>query len=131
MSFDLFEPVRGLNEHCKYWKRNELTPDEETNEYVYKRVPSGYFYAQEVTAQTSDKNIINGLAMFDRTKVTLRSTQNLGMLESGDWVEYQGMLWRVEDAQKRVQRRQNTEFAAVSSVSRYWYLNLVSGTVIR
>ena len=126
MSFDLFQSRRNYNEPCRWWSRNENEEYDE-DEYVYKRVPSGSFFAKEVNAETDDNNIIGGVFMVDRNSVTIASPDNLDGIKDRDWIEYQGELWRVDNIQKRKARMQNSEFAADRNVSHYWYLSLIKG----
>ena len=124
MGLDLFQSRRNYNQLCKWWSRDER--DEfESDELVHKRVPSGSFWAKEVNAEELKNNVINGSVMFDSSRVTIKSPDNCEGLKNNDLVEYQGCLWRVDNVQKKKARIQNSEFAADSVVSHYWYLNLV------
>lgn len=130
MAFDLFQQRRNFNERCLWWARNEDEEYEE-DEYVYKRVPDGSFYAKELNAETKDNNIIGGVIMVDRSSVTIESADDLIDIQAkveaknNVLVKYQNELWRVESVQKRKARIQNSEFANDTHVSHYWYLNLV------
>lgn len=135
MSFDLFQSRRNMNEYCRWWLRNE-SEEEEEDKLIYKRVPAGYFYAVEVTAEVQDDNMIGGVFMADKTSVTIKSSDDLSNIynynENEDIrnkviVEYQGQLWRVDNVQKRKARIQNSEFANPELVSHYWYLSLIKG----
>ena len=124
MSFDFFQPRRNFNEHCRWWSRNESDTYED-NELKYKRVPNGHFFAKEVDAETNDRNIIGGIFMIDRTRITIESPDNLSDIKSNDIVEYQGEFWRVDNVQKKKSRQQNSEFVNSNNVSYYWYLSLI------
>ena len=123
MAFDLFQSRRNLNERCRYWGVNE-SEEIELNELVYKRVADGMFYAKEVNSETENNNIISGLDMFERTTVTIFTTDDVKNIKRNDIVEYQEELWRVSDVQRKKARIQNSEFAAATNVSHYWYLTL-------
>ena len=133
MGFDLFQSRRNMNEYCRWWIRNE-SEDIDEDELVYKRVPSGSFYAKEVNAEVQDDNIIGGIVMLDKTSVTIQACDNLQELYNAQqdirnrvMVEYQGELWRVDSVQKRKAHIQNSEFAKAEYVSHYWYLSLIKG----
>lgn len=126
MAFDIFQSRRNYNEPCKWWSRNE---GEEYDEdvLIHKRVPTGTFWAKEISPETDDNNIIGGVFMVDRDAVTIVSPDNLFGIKDRDWVEYQGEIWRIDNVQKRKARMQNSEFAADRNVSHYWYLSLIKG----
>ena len=124
MSFDLFQSHRNFNERCRWWTRNE-SDQYEDNKLVYKRIPSGSFFAKEAASEASDDNVIGGTMLIRKTTITIFSPDNLEMIKPKDLVEYQGEIWRVEDSQKRISRIQNSEFANNNAVSRYWYLTLI------
>ena len=133
MGFDLFQSRRNRNERCRWWARNEADEYEE-DELIYQRVPSGYFYASEVNAETQDDNIIGGIFNTDKTSVVIMSPDDLSSLYSVQQdirnkviVQYQGELWRVDNVQKRKARIQNSEFGRIASISHYWYLSLIKG----
>lgn len=133
MGFDLFQSRRNYNELCRWWARNE-NDDYEEDELIYKRIPSGFFYAKEINAETTDDNIIANIIMLDRTSVTIESPDNLEALANKKivaknriLVEYQGEYWRVENVQKRKKHIQNSEFANANNVSHFWYLSLIKG----
>ena len=133
MSFDIFQSRRNMNEQCRWWIRNESDELDE-DELIFKRVPRGFFFAKEVTAEVQNDNVIGGEFMADKTSLTIMSSDDLTdmYVQTQDitnkaLVEYQGEIWRVEDVQKRKARIQNSEFGKVSTISHYWYLNLVKG----
>lgn len=135
MGFDLFQSRRNMNEFCKWWARKESDDDDnEEDSLVFKRVPSGTFFAKEVNAEVNDDNIIGGVFMTDKTSVAIMSSDDLSNLynekesmKNRVLVEYQGELWRVENVQKRKARIQNSEFGNPDYVSHYWYLSLIKG----
>lgn len=133
MSFDIFQSRRNMNEQCRWWIRNESDELDE-DELIFKRVPRGFFFAKEVTAEVQNDNVIGGEFMADKTSLTIMSSDDLTdmYVQTQDitnkaLVEYQDEIWRVEDVQKRKARIQNSEFGKVSTISHYWYLNLVKG----
>lgn len=133
MAFDLFQSRRNQNERCRWWSREE-SEDYEEDELIFKRIPSGTFYAKEVNAETQDDNVLANVFMLDKTSVTIMSSDDLTSLYNQKLdirnkviVEYQGEIWRVDNVQKRKARIQNTEFGRADRVSHYWYLSLIKG----
>lgn len=133
MSFDLFQSRRNCNIRCKWWSRDE-SEDYDEDELIYKRVPSGMFYAKEVNAEVQDDNVLANMFMLDKTSITIMSGDDLTSLYNTKLdiknkviVEYQGEIWRVENVQKRKARIQNSEFGNPDRLSHYWYLSLIKG----
>ena len=136
MGFDLFQSRRNQNEYCRWWGRKERdsSGDFEEDILVYKNVPSGFFYAKEISGEAQDDNVIGGIFMTDKTSVTIMSSDDLSDLynvkqdiRNRVLVEYQGELWRVDNVQKRKAKIQNTEFGKTNYCSHYWYLSLIKG----
>ena len=123
MSFDPFQSRRNYNICCKWWSRAQYA-DIEEDELVFNRVPSGHFYAKEVSAEADTDSVIGGVFMLDRTNVTIKSPDDLGKIQSKDLVEYQGEKWVVVSVQKSKARLQKTYFASDKNCSHYWYLEL-------
>lgn len=129
--YDIFQSRRNQNEYCRWWSRKE-DDENEDDELVYNRTPSGSFYAEEVNAEVQDDNVIAGIIMADKTSVTIKSSDDLTSLFNSKKdirnkviVEYQGELWRVETVQKRKARIQHSEFGNPNFVSHTWYLSLI------
>lgn len=123
MGFRFMQQHRNYNERCRWWKRNENIEDGDSD-LIYKRIPEGIFYAKEANAETNDDNIINGTFMINRTNVTIETLDDILGIESEDFVEYEGELWRVTGVQKRKARIQHSEFGRATDVPFHWYLNL-------
>lgn len=123
MAFDLFQSRRNYNVCCKWWSRAENN-DVEDDELIYERIPSGHFYAKEVTAEATSNNALSGVFMTEKTKVTIKSPDDLGKIKSKDLIEYQGEKWIVDSVQKSKARLQRTFFALDKNVSHYWYIEL-------
>lgn len=123
MAFDLMQSRKNYNICCKWWSKKQYV-DVDDDELIYNRVPSGHFYAKEVSAETVSNNVIGGAFMVDRTSVTIKSPDNLQNIKSEDLVEYQGEKWIVANVQKSKARIQRTYFASDRNCSHYWYLEL-------
>ena len=124
MSFDPMQSRHNYNICCKWWSKKQ-NQDVDDDELIYKRVPTGHFWAKEVSAEATSDNVIGGVFMTERTTVTIKSPDNLSGIEEGkDLVEYQGEYWLVVSCQKSKQRLQKTFFASNKNCSHYWYLEL-------
>lgn len=76
MSYDIGQSRNNYNEYCSYWNRDERDIYD-TDEYVYKRIPTGHFWAKEITPEVDQDNIIDGAFNFEKTTVTIKSVDNL------------------------------------------------------
>lgn len=123
MGFDLMQSRHNYNVCCQWWSRKQYA-DIEEDELVYNRVPSGHFYAKEVSAEANSNNAIAGVFMTEKTGVTIKSPDNLENIRSKDLVEYQGEKWIVVSVQKSKAKIQRTYFASDKNCSHYWYLEL-------
>lgn len=128
MGRDLAQSIRDYNDFCKWWSRDER--DQFTSdELVYKRIPSGTFWAKEVSPEQLRNNIVAGSFMFDSSHITIKSPDNLfnlqkTMLKNECLVEYNGELWVVVSVQKSKAKVSNRMFANDSHCSHYWYIEL-------
>ena len=118
---DIYHSRRGMYNLCPFWIRNEDGVGN-SEEYIYNRKPSGYFYAKEVNAETNNSNIIAGSFMADQHIITLESADWLEDMTENSIVRYNGYLWRVDSVQKTPVRKES-EFS--SRISYYWYLQLI------
>lgn len=123
MSFDFGQTRRGYNEHCKWWSRNE-TDQYDNSELVYKRIPSGEFFAREVSPQMENNNIISGTFLFEKDTITIETPENLQGIKPNDYIMYQDEYWIVVDVQSRQVRQQQTEFMKHKRISHHWFLSL-------
>ena len=123
MSFDLFQSRRNYNEPCKWWSRDER--DElESNELIMKRIPSGTFWAKEVSPESLQNIQIGNTFMFDKTNITIKTPDNIFGLKNNDVVLFRDELWIVINVQKTKARMQQTQFAIEKNCSHYWYIEL-------
>ena len=88
MGFDFTQNRRNCNEFCKWWSRNE--GDENlADEIIMKRIPTGQFWAEEITGETVQNTQVGNTFMFDRFNVTIRSPDNILGIKNNDLVLYQ------------------------------------------
>lgn len=120
---DISKSRRTYNILCRWWHRNE--DDENTpDEIIYKRTPSGAFWAKEAVPEQDRDNIVGGVFLFDSTHVTIKTPDDCFGIESKDLVEYEGEYWLVVSVQKSKARIQNTMFARERYCSHFWYIEL-------
>jgi hypothetical protein len=120
---DLRQSRATYHEKCRWWKRNE-NDDIETDELVMKRVADGFFMAKEVTPNRTQNFTVGGVMRFEKDTITIKSPDNLISIESEDYVEFRGELWRVVSVQRSKARNQNTYFGKDKNCSHFWYLEL-------
>lgn len=123
MPRDLAQSTRGYNIFCRWWSHDEREQFE-LDEMIYKRTPSGAFWAKEVAPESMRGNIVGGVFMIDSSRTTIRSPDNCMGLKSEDIVEYQGELWIVVSVQKGKAKHANTMYAADKNCSHFWYIEL-------
>lgn len=99
---DLLLGRRGDFEKCKYWIRDE--DDEDLSQYVYETLPTGNFWAMEVSSEDLRKMVVNGVFMFDESLITIY-TNGFIDLKKGDLVKFRDEVWIVQSCQsKRVRK---------------------------
>ena len=124
MGVDLFQSRRDCNEFCRWWSRTDDEVRKQDNELVMKRIPSGTFWAKEISPEEYKKNIVAGDFIFDSSHTTIRSPDDCFGLKQDDLVEYQGETWIVVTVQKGKAKLSNTFFATDRNCSHYWYIEL-------
>lgn len=123
MANDIFQSKRNYNQLCKWWS----CTDEDRNtldELILKRVPTGIFYAKEVSQQDSSSSVLSNTFMFERNQVTIKTPDNIYGIKKNDLVEYEGERWIVELVQKPHSRLQHTFFANDKHCSHFYYIEL-------
>ena len=113
-TIDLQLGRRGHFERCKYWVRDENNYD--LSEYTYNETPSGFFYAEEVTAKDIKKLVINGIFMFDESLITIQTKGQIN-LKQGDLVEFENEIWIVQSCQQKKFNRNNQFMKRPSTTS--------------
>lgn len=117
---DIYHSRRGSYNYCPWWSRDEGGVGN-SEEYVYNRKPSGYFYAKKVEVENQDSNIIMGAFMADHHRTMIESKDDLEGMHENAIVKYKGELWRVESIQKNEYVKE-TEFSSVTTY--VWNLQL-------
>lgn len=123
MSFDLFQSRRNYNEPCKWWSRSEKE-DIPDDELVHNRVPTGCFWAKEVSPETERDNPIANAWLIHRSGITIKTPDNVMGINDDDLVWYDNQLWIVVSAQKIKARMQQSQFANDKNCSHFWYIEL-------
>ena len=123
MNIDIYQSRRLYNEICRWWSHDERDQFP-SNEIVFKREPTGYFWAKEENAEQNRGNVVGGVFLLDSSRITIKSPDNLDKIQSEDLVEYRGELWIVVSVQKTKARIQQTMFANDKYCSHFWYVEL-------
>lgn len=98
MAINLFHSRRTSYALCKYWKR-KTNGYGDANELIHNEKPSGYFYAKPMSAKNKDVETLQGVMMYDKDSLTLKTTDNIKDLKAQDIIEFRGSLWFVDNVQ--------------------------------
>lgn len=118
---DIYHSRRAMFNYCTFWIRNEDGVGN-SEEYIYKRQPSGCFYAKEVESENDDQNIIMGTFLADSHSIMLESRDDLSDMTENSLVRYKNLLWRVENIQKQLILKES-EFCAIPTYN--WFIRLI------
>lgn len=100
---DLYTSRRTKHHRCKYWKRDGS--DKDMSELTHEKTPDGVFYAEPVSAWSSQSQDVGNMFMFSRNDITIRTDDAVG-IEDDDIVEYDGFLWAASNIQSTAYERQ-------------------------
>lgn len=98
MAINLFHSRRTSYALCKYWKR-KTNGYGDANELIHNEKPSGYFYAKPISAKNKDLETLQGVMMYDKDSLTLKTTDDIKDLKAQDIIEFRGSLWFVDNVQ--------------------------------
>ena len=98
MAINLFHSRRTSYALCKYWKR-KTNGYGDANELIHNEKPSGYFYAKPMSAKNKDLETLQGVMMYDKDSLTLKTTYDIKDLKAQDIIEFRGSLWFVDNVQ--------------------------------
>lgn len=98
MAINLFHSRRTSYALCKYWKR-KTNGYGDANELIHNEKPSGYFYAKPMSAKNKDLETLQGVMMYDKDSLTLKTTDDIKDLKAQDIIEFRGLLWFVDNVQ--------------------------------
>lgn len=104
---DLFHSRRTYFAECKYWIREESAYISNSSEWVLKHVPSGSFYAREISPQYNQFGQIGNSFQYNKDGITLESDDDLSELTVGSIILYNGKTWRVDNVQKEIHRKES------------------------
>lgn len=123
MAIDIFQSRRGYNELCRWWTRDERDRNE-LNEIIFNRAPSGIFWAKEENSYSQTDSIAGGKFMFDHSRITIKTPDDVTGLKSEDLVEFEGEIWMVVSVQRVKAKKQNSIYASDENCSHFWYMEL-------
>ena len=129
----LFGSRRDYFDKCRFWKKVDFTNEEyssivvvsnDRNKLMHNlREPSGYFYAKPISAENSNSNLIGGTFMFESNSVTLKTNDDISMIQKDDLVEFRGMIYRLVSLQKKLLRMNPSQYSNEAKYS--YYLELI------
>lgn len=117
---DIYYTRRGMYNLCQFWDRDESGVGN-SEEYTYYNLPDGTFYAKEANNESNEVQTLFGSFMADSHSILLESHDDLNGLRENCLVKFDNCLWRVENIQKKIRRKQsefNPNFDYV------WYIQL-------
>lgn len=109
MSIDIYHSRRTNYRECKYFVRDESSFVGDLDRFILTQAPRGVFYAKEISPQNSKKDQVANVILYDKSIITLETTDIVDDLTSGCVVLYLGHGWMVEQVQRSVYMRE-TEF---------------------
>lgn len=118
---DMHHSRRGMFNLCAFWVRDESGVGN-SDEYIYKTKPTGYFYAKEERAEYDDTGTIMGAFMVHQHSILLRSNDDLTGITKNSLVRYRGNIWRVDNVQKETIIK---ESQYLNKPKYYWYIQIV------
>ena len=96
---DLWTTRRDNFIKCTYWCKIDNNDIVSLSEVVHERVPSGTFYAKEITPWNEDPQIIDATFKFSSKTVTVETYDKVDNLHEGDVVKLDDFLYRVQTIQ--------------------------------
>ena len=123
MGLDVWVSHKGYNEYCKWWERDE-DDENDSDELIMKREPSGFFYAKEQVAESADSSIIGGKFLLDRNRITIKTRDNVQGIKNNCLVLFQNEVWIVDVVQRKHLRSGNTEFAKEEDATNIWFIQM-------
>ena len=106
-NIDLFHSRRTNYDRCVYWIRDESDAIGTPEQWIVKRKPSGHFYAKEISAKSSQMDVLNGVWAFDKDHITLETDDDVSDISRGTFVRYADELWLVESIQREIHRKES------------------------
>lgn len=99
---DIYHSRRTKYRECKYFVRDENSAYGDLDKYILTEKPSGIFYAKEVSPQNNQKDQVANVILYDKSIITLETTDLVDDLTSGCIILYLKHGWIVEQVQRSV-----------------------------
>lgn len=109
-SVDLFHSRRTNYHKCRYWVRDERAITGTPEEWIYKHISDGSFYAKPVSVKSNQMNVVNGVWAIDNNQIALETDDHIETICRGSLVEFDNKLWLVENVQYSIHNKES-EFA--------------------
>ena len=97
-SFDLWGSRRINFEYCEWYERDEKAT-KDLSKLVYKSKPTAIFYANEISAESRQKQEFGGLFLGDESTIQIATQDDVEGIKGGDLVKFRGQMWHVTGTQ--------------------------------
>jgi len=98
---NIYASRRANYARCKWWRISEENSSDPVRDLEHMGTPSGVFYAKPVTSRYDSENEVAQAFMFDKSDITLITSDNVAGLEPHCAVQYLDKVWLVSDVQKK------------------------------
>ena len=103
---DLWQSRRDAFTKVRYWSQIDNEDLISNSQIAYNRLPTGTFFAKEISAITGDSQVVGESLMYDEHTVNLYTRDKVENLRINDLVEYEDKLYRVDSIQKNFKMNQ-------------------------
>lgn len=112
---------RNYNILCRWWDKTTFDGQSSPSQIAYKKQPSGTFYAKTVSDYNFGTNEVADIR-FGSQFVAVESPYDLSAIRPDCLVEFEGLLYRVQNKTSRVLRKTTQN---MRNPIRVWVLQLV------
>jgi len=106
-SVDLFHSRRTNYHKCRYWVRDERNAMGTPEEWIYKHIPDGSFYAKPISVKSNQMNVVNGVWAIDNNRIALETDDHIETICRGSLVEFDNKLWLVDNVQYSIHNKES------------------------
>lgn len=95
---NIYNKPYSENEKAKWWKH---VVGKQINDIVYKEIPEGIFYCEQVNSQNESSRQMMSSFHYEMTTTTIKTSSDLGKIKPLDIVKWRDEIWVVDDVQKK------------------------------
>lgn len=104
---DLWNSRRDMFNLCEYWSQDEREIDSNSkSRLIYNSVPTGTFMAKEVNSYSMEPQVIGEVFMVEQNTITIQTNDDVSLLKKNDFVKFDNNIYRVENIQKEIIKKQ-------------------------